>query len=94
MSSAGDVLYSEDGNYWWDGTEWQPVATAEVAEELSPEDILEGSFIQELLGSEGEITDSVVEELREDPEMAAMYDADPDEFRAVMHAIVEGVLSE
>jgi hypothetical protein len=22
---SGDVQYSEDGNYWWDGSEWQPV---------------------------------------------------------------------
>lgn len=23
--TSSDVQYSEDGNYWWDGQQWQPV---------------------------------------------------------------------
>ena len=25
MTSTEGVQYSEDGNYWWDGTQWQLV---------------------------------------------------------------------
>jgi hypothetical protein len=28
-ASAG-VQYSEDGQYWWDGTDWQPVDTGDA----------------------------------------------------------------
>ena len=94
MTTAGDVLYSDDGHYWWDGSQWQPVQSEAPAEQLSPEEIFEGSFIQQLLGAEAEIGDYAVEELVQDPEMAALHSADPDEFRSMVQAIVEGALRD
>jgi hypothetical protein len=64
MTKAPDgAQLSEDGQYWWDGSEWQPNAedgTAETSPEegeitsarsLTPEQVM---FVATMLGTEGD----------------------------------------
>lgn len=88
---------SDDGNYWWDGNDWQLTETgasasaasaATTPDAESPEDIFSGSEVQNLLGSSGQIAALAAEELSQDPEMAAMRAADPSGFDAVIAEVV------
>src|SRR3954467_1179491 len=99
---------SADGHYWWDGGEWQLVAHSDTPAsasssdathdssgyEQSPEDIFSGSFIQELMASSDTIAASVVEELKQDSEMAATIETLPDEFKALIAEVVQEVLQD
>lgn len=97
MSAPEGAQRSEDGRYWWDGTQWQLVETGAApgtASGQEPEDIFSGSNVQQLMASSNEIAESAVQELVEDPEMKALYDTDPTEFTAIISEIVQGALQE
>src|SRR5262245_38282729 len=90
MSAPDGAPLSDDGRYWWDGEGWQEVGVAsdDVGAETESSEALVRDYVQWLLGCSAQITDYAVEELSQDPDLAALYEADPEEFRSLIADIV------
>jgi hypothetical protein len=64
MSMPEDAQLSEDGNFWWDGTDWQPVPGQAAASE----------------SESGEVSDEEVQameqQMESDPGLSQLSDTD------------------
>jgi hypothetical protein len=81
--------YSEDGQWWWDGQEWQAVVQDEAELQSAPKVVQEGVPLQaeaETLSDEewqaviNDVASSAYDEIVSQPDIAALIASAPDAF--------------